>query len=186
MGQTRRARNREGRAVRLRAEDRRAGRGRLLRARGARPGCHSRRRPHGRGHHGEHPHRTQRARPTPGKGAPGDPRCSWRGLSSRARVREAERRASPARRAFLRQPAERRSRVASPEGPTGERVPPAQPVVPWGSLGPGSTVRLALGVARVPSRCGTSREPGHEGGRRIEGRLRVLRTLAAGPAHHRL
>ena len=163
------ARRGRGAGAAVRAQGRRPGDQPALRGRpaGARPD--PRRRPHRRGRHPQRastidsvPHRLDRHRRAPGAGAGRGPR---RGVPAGRRLRAAQRGDGRRRQAGLRQPAQRRRRLAAPEGPAGHRDPRARHGLPRHrrprGLRAGVAVRGVrragrLGAAGLRARCGWS------------------------------
>ena len=118
----------------VRAQGRRPGDQPALRGRPAGPGAHPRRRPHRRGRHAQR--EDDRLGAAPADAAPTSSRCpallEVRGevfLPGRG-VRAAQRVDDRRRQAGVRQPAQRRGRLAAPEGPAGHRDPRARHGLP--------------------------------------------------------
>ena len=110
----------------VRAEDRRAGDQPALRAGPAGPGRHPRRRADRRGRHAQRPHhpgRPARAGRVRRRAAPGAGRGPGRGLLPGRGVRRAERAPGRGGQGAVREPAQRRRRLAAAEGPAGHREP---------------------------------------------------------------
>ena len=111
--------------LRLRAQDRRAGRGARLRERPLRAGRDARRRPPRREHHREPEDDPQHPDAGARQGPSGALRGARRGLHAESGLRAAERRALRTRRAALRQPPQRRGRRRPPARPEDDGQAPA-------------------------------------------------------------
>ncbi len=92
-------------------------------------------------------------------------RGAGRGLPAASGLRPAQRAAGGRRRAHVRQPAERRGRLAPATRPPGDGLPAARRLVLWRRLPGGSAVRHPSRGARVAAKSGLPGEPGYAGGR---------------------
>ena len=141
----------------VRAQGRRAGHQPAVRGRSPGPRPHARRRSHRRGRHPQRQdHRrgaapADRHRRVPGARAARGPR---RGVPAPRGVRAAERVDDRRRQAGVRQPAQRRGRLAAPEGPAGHRHPRPRDGLPRHRRAPRLRAEGAVPRLRGPRRLG--------------------------------
>ena len=154
MGRRRPQATRHGRARRLRdrAEDRRARDQPHLRGRPVHAGCDARRRCPGRGRHRQHPDDPVRPAADAGRPPALAARGARRGLSADLRLPGAERAHCRARAEAGAQPAQRRRRLAPPEGLVDHRLAAARRVGLRDRLGRRSAARVAMGDPAVAAR----------------------------------
>ena len=187
MGRARRSRpRRRGGGLRVRAQDRRAGHEPPLRGPAAGAGGHPRRRPGGRGRHGQRRHDRRRPQAVAGRG-PGRARGAGRGVHARRRLRGAQPAPGGGRSTAVRQPPQLGRGLVAPEGSRDHGESRA------GLLGlPAGRGRRRLGAGQpppdpgAPGRAGPSGEPGDPGPVVARGGHGLLRALAGAPPRPRL
>ena len=180
LGPAGRARRRRRRRLPLRAQGRRAGRRPGLREGPAGPRRHPRRRPHRRGRHPQPPHPRRRARPAGRRATcPSCSRSAARSTSRSPASRSSTSRWSRRGQGAVRQPAQRRRRLAAAEGPAGDRDPPAAAGAARRRRAQGHGTRPAERVVRAAARLGSAGLRPVPGGARRSPRCRTTSTTTA-------
>ena len=174
LGRAGRARRRRAEvALPVRAQDRRPGHQPRLRERPAGPRRHPRRRPHRRGRHAQRPHHRRRARTgsTRRRRARSCSRCAARSSSRSPASPTLNAALVEAGQGAVRQPAQRRRRLAAAEGPAGHRVA--------GRCGWSCTASARARASTPTAQSEAYERAARAGGCRSRDRYRVRRTTSA-------